>query len=164
MDCLVVIDFQEKIAKHVENFEEVKKNIEKMIRAFEVFGKKIVYTKQIKLGEPIFGDKAIEKDTFSCYKNKKFVEQIKDCDRILITGIEAHICVLQTAMELKQAGYDVVVMADCISSRKRKDMDIAVMRMMQEGIKLSTFESIVYEILGSANSEHFKEILKIVKE
>ncbi|MCD6512800.1 MAG: isochorismatase family protein [Thermoplasmata archaeon] len=164
MDCLVVIDFQDRIAKHVLNFENVRKNTEKLIRAFEIMKGKIIYTKQIKLGEPIFGDDAIEKDTFSCYRNDKFVDEVKACSRIILAGIEAHICVLQTAVDLKNAGYEVVVAADCISSRNKIDMDIAILRMMQEGIKLSTFESIVYEMLGSATSKHFKDILKIVKK
>ncbi|MCD6171305.1 MAG: isochorismatase family protein [Thermoplasmata archaeon] len=165
--ALVVIDFQERMIKHIHGAESITKNTDKLIRAFKILGMPIIYTEQINLGKIIFdAEKPIKKKTFSCYGNKKFIETLKkiNCRRILLVGIETHICVLQTAIDLITNGYDVFIATDCTGSRKEYDKIIAIERIKQEGIKLATAEAIIYEILESSEAKEFKEILKIVKE
>ena len=163
---LVVIDMQEKIAGHVEGIEEVKKKIEKIIKAFEIFNFPIIYTRQIKLGKPLYGSHFIEKSTFSCWKERKFVEEIEKLGikRVVLVGIETHICVIQTAIHMKKDGYEVEVAVDATSSRNKNDKEIAIERMKQEGIKLTSVEMLIYELMESASHEKFKDILAIIKE
>ena len=163
---LVVIDMQEKIAKHIEGIEEIKKNVEKLIKAFEIFDFPIIYTRQIKLGEPLYGKDFIEKSTFSCWKNRKFIEKIEKLGikRVILTGIETHICVIQTAVDMKKDGYDIEVAVDCTGSRDKRNAEIAIERMKQEGIRLTSVEMLLYDLMESATHEKFKDILALVKE
>ncbi|WP_290598109.1 MULTISPECIES: isochorismatase family protein [unclassified Archaeoglobus] len=169
--ALVVVDFQEKLAPHIEGIDDILKSVVKLIKALKVLKIPVLVTEQIKLGKTVdvvadvVESKAIEKTTFSCFKNREFRGRLEglNTDRVILAGIEAHICVLQTAIELKKAGYEVYVAADCIGSRRSYDKDIAIMRMQSEGIRLTTSESIIYEITESAEHPAFKEILEIVK-
>lgn len=171
MDCLIVIDFQEKLVKHIENVDEILKNSVKLIKAFKIFGIPIILTEQEKLGETVsdikevLDVKPIKKLSFSCLKCDEFYKEFKKISprRVVVIGIEAHICVLQTAIDLIKENCEVYVAVDCIGSRKKVDADVAVMRMMQEGVKLCTAESLIYEIMRSAEYDRFKEILNIVK-
>ena len=165
MLALIVIDMQEKIAKHIDEIEKVRKNIEKMIKAFEIFDLPIIYTKQIKLGEALYGKEFIEKSTFSCWKEKKFVDRIEKLGikRVILTGIETHICVIQTAIDMKKAGYDVEVAVDCTGSRDKMQAEIGIERLKQEGIKLASSEMIIYRLMKSAEHPKFREMLEIVK-
>ncbi len=166
---LIIIDFQQRMIPHIFNNEKILRNARKLVRAFKIFKMPILRTEQRKLGETIEGlneGKVIEKVTFSCYRERKFVEEleklnVKNC---LLIGIETHICVLQTALDLKNNGYNVYVAVDCTGARKKIDMDVALKRLENEGIKLTTAETAIYEILESADAKEFKEILKLIKE
>jgi len=166
MTLLVVIDFQERIARYIEEIDKIIKNTAKLIKAFEIFGLPVIYTRQVKLGKVIFGTEAIEKETFSCWHEKKFRDKIKEYDGrdIIICGIETHICVLQTAIDMKNNGYNVEAAVDCVGSRNKEHSIIAIERMKQEGIKITSSEAVIYQIMKTSNSPHFKKILKIVKE
>ncbi|HIP63081.1 MAG TPA: isochorismatase family protein, partial [Archaeoglobus profundus] len=76
----------------------------------------------------------------------------------------AHICILQTALDLIREGYTVYVPFDCVGSRNDFDKEVALQRMIKEGVIPATAESIIFEMLQTAEAEEFKEILKIVKE
>ncbi len=168
---LVIIDFQERMLPHIRNGKKIVKNTVKLLRAAGIFGIPVIATKQVKLGETVeeikrFISGEIEKNTFNCYGNKEFVERVKKMEKkkCIIAGIESHICVVQTAVDMLQHGYEVYVAMDCIGSRNEMDHEMAIERMIQEGAKASTAESIIYEIMKSSSHEKFKEILKIVKE
>ena len=172
MQCLIVIDFQERLAKHVKGIDEIVKRSRKLIKACKVFGLPILVTEQMKLGETIpeikevlEGVRPIQKLSFSCLKCEEFYKKFKNINpkKCIVIGIEAHICVLQTALDLLKEGCDVYVAVDCIGSRNQIDKDITVMRLMQEGVKLSTAESLIYEIMQTAEHVKFKDILQIVK-
>ena len=81
----------------------------------------------------------------------------------MVCGIETHICVYQTALDLLSAGYEVQVVADCVSSRETRNREIALSRMQAEGAKLTSSEMVLYELLKTAESPKFKEILQIIK-
>jgi nicotinamidase-related amidase len=169
--ALVVIDMQEKLAPHIEGIEEVLRRTVKLVRAIVAMNQPVIFTEQIKLGKTVeelasFAEKPIVKSSFSCYRDEKFrklVEEMKP-EKIILTGIETHICVLQTAIDMKKAGYDVYVVADCTGSRRAEDRKIALMRLATEGIKLTTWESITYQLLESAEHPAFKDVLQIVKD
>ncbi len=172
MQCLIVIDFQERLAKHIQGIEEIVRNSRKLIKACKEFGIPVLVTEQIKLGETIpeikevlEEVKPIQKLSFSCLKCNDFYKEFKKINprKCIVIGIEAHICVLQTALDLLKEGCEVYVAVDCIGSRNQTDKDITIMRLMQEGVKLSTAESLIYEILQTAERKNFKEILQIVK-
>ena len=93
------------------------------------------------------------------------MKQLKSRDRsiVLLFGIEAHVCVLQTALDLQESGYSPVVVEDCTSSRKLNDKDIALNRLTLEGIRTTTCESLLFELCESADSKEFKDISRIVK-
>ena len=167
---LVIIDFQERMLPHIKNGDKIVGNVVKLLRAANVFGIPVIATKQVKLGNTV--DKIrelipqeIEKNTFSCYRSPKFVKEVEKMGRrkCIVAGIESHICVLQTALDMLHHGYDVHVAMDCIGARNEVDHEMAIRRMIQEGVKAATAESIIYEIMKSSTHEKFKEILGIVK-
>ncbi len=168
---LVVIDFQEKLIKHISQADEILRNSVKLIRACQVLGIPVILTEQIKLGETVEKIKSvikarpIQKSSFSCVKCKRFREELARVkpERCILTGIEAHICVLQTALDLLRMGYKVYVVLDCIGSRKPLDKETSIRRMIQEGIAPMTAEAVIYEMLETAEHEKFKKILEIVK-
>jgi len=169
---LIIIDFQEKLMPYIEEYNKILENACKIIRAAKIFGLPILITKQRKLGEivkeikdVIGNEEVIEKITFSCYKNKRFAEKLDRIGRkqCIIIGIEAHICVLQTSIDIKKAGYEVHVAVDCTGSRKKYEKEIALKRMLQHGIFLTTAETAIYEMLVAADAKEFKEILSLVK-
>ena len=169
---LIVIDFQERMMPHIEGGKEVIKNAIKLIKSAKIFELPIIVTKQKKLGEIIseikkeIGYEAIEKITFSCWRNEKFIQKLEETERkkCLVMGIETHICVLQTSLDLFANGYEVHVAFDCTGSRKMEDKRIAEQRMTAEGVKPTSAEIAIYELLKSADVQEFKKILNIIKE
>ena len=107
----------------------------------------------------------IEKKDFSCFGEPAVAEKLalSGVKNVIICGIESHVCVLQTAIDLKEAGYVPVVVMDCVSSRSFDSMDLASERFRYEGILMTSLESILFELTGSASSPEFKEISKLVK-
>ncbi|MGY1488940.1 isochorismatase family protein [Methylobacillus pratensis] len=106
----------------------------------------------------------IEKTAFSCYAVPAFREQLHaDRPQIVLAGMEAHICVLQTALQLQQHGYQVIVAEDAILSRDPANKANALLRLRQAGVIVSNAESIVFEWLGVAEGEAFKAISRLVR-
>ena len=106
-----------------------------------------------------------EKMCFSCYGDENFQIKLKSRGRkqVLVTGIEAHVCVYQTVADLIKEGYEVEVVADCVSSRTRENKEMALEKMKALGAGITSVEIILFELLKTADSEHFKEISQIVK-
>jgi len=107
----------------------------------------------------------VEKIAFSCCDEPAVLQNPVMLNRktIIICGIEAHVCVLQTVVDLLAAGYTPVVVEDCISSRSREDKQVAVERMRAEGAMITTCESILFELARVAGTEEFKAISRLVK-
>ena len=82
---------------------------------------------------------------------------------IIVCGIEAHICVLQTVIDLKAAGFVPVLVADCISSRKESDKAVAIERARQEGAIVTTYESLLFELLKVAGTDTSKQIQRLIR-
>ena len=107
-----------------------------------------------------------EKTSFSCIAAGNFMQELKKLGKkqVIVTGIEAHVCVLQTAIDLNNSGHDVFVVIDAISSRHRENYENAIQRLQQAGITTCNTESVIFEWLKDASHEHFKTISAMIKE
>jgi nicotinamidase-related amidase len=107
----------------------------------------------------------VVKSAFSCCDDSYFSARLENlgCKTVLLAGIEAHVCVLQTTVDLLERGYMPVVVADATSSRNPRDRDIAFRRMEAEGARLTTVESILFELTRESGTPLFKEISRLVK-
>lgn len=107
----------------------------------------------------------IEKSAFSCCDHPPFVDALAAFGRttVIIGGIEAHVCVLQTAIDLIANGYQPVVAVDAISSRHEIDLSTALRRMEQEGVRLTTVEAILFELTRVSGTTTFKEVSRLIK-
>ena len=171
--ALVIIDVQGKLAQIVEDSELVIANIVKAVQCANVLELPILWLEQYPKGlgptteaiaKEITGS-PIEKITFSAYDTEQFVEALEatGCKNVLLTGIEAHICVYQTAAHLLSNGYHVDVLADCISSRTKGNREVGLQKMLQLGATISSVEMAYFEMLQIAKGDAFKAISKLVK-
>ncbi len=170
----LVIDIQERLFPVMWEKEKLLKNCQTLIQGLNELGLPVLVTQQYTkgLGETVEGIKSvlsdfqfIEKREFSCCDepavNLKLAElQTKN---VIICGIESHVCVLQTAIDLKEAGYHPVVVMDCVSSRVPESIEIAKERFRFEGIMMTSVESILFELTRSSAAPEFKAISKLVK-
>ncbi len=110
-------------------------------------------------------DPLVEKITFSCCDEPAVLQTvpIQNRNTIIICGIEAHVCVMQTVVDFLTAGYTAVVVEDCISSRNPEDKRVAIERMRAEGAVITTCESILFELARVAGTADFKSISRLVK-
>lgn len=170
----VVVDIQERLLPHIHQWEQTLQNCLKLIEGLQVLSIPMVVTQQYTRGlgptdpsivNKIRGFSHIEKITFSCCGEPVFKEKLTSLSKkkIIICGIESHVCVLQTCIDLLEAGYVPVVVEDCVSSRKLSDKVTAIERMRQEGARITTLESLLFELTGCAGTEIFKSISKIIK-
>jgi nicotinamidase-related amidase len=170
---LVLVDFQGKLARIVQDSEQVIASACKLARAAAVLELPIIWTHQnpAALGttvEELAGllpGEPIAKQAFSCWREPAFAKALAGRARrsVLLAGIETHICVFQTAADLCGAGYNVHVVADAVSSRTAANRQIGLARIGAAGATLTSVEMAVFELLGAAGGEKFKEILKIIK-
>jgi nicotinamidase-related amidase len=106
-----------------------------------------------------------KKVSFDCFGDKGFLKLLskKKAKNLILCGIETHVCVFQTALSALNAGYNVYLVSDAVSSRKKTDYDIALRRMEQEGVKLVSTEMIIFQMIKDSKDKDFKAISKIVK-
>ena len=170
----VIVDIQEKLLLHIHEGGSILKNCLKLVEGLQVLSVPIIITQQYTRGlgptvpvivQMIPEFKHIEKISFSCYEEVAFKEKIALLGKqnIILCGIESHVCVLQTCIDLLEAGLRPVVVEDCVSSRKPNDKRIAIERMCQEGARITTMESLLFELTRSAGNEIFKKISGILK-
>ena len=170
----LLIDIQERLYPVMHNREELLQKSRILLQGMDVLGVPGIVTEQYPRGlgstleelkELLPAGDTIEKLSFSCCGEPSFFLELERSGRkrILVFGIEAHVCVLQTVTDLTEAGFTPVVVSDCISSRKEEDKLIALDRMKAEGALLTTVESILFELAGVAGTEEFKAISRLVK-
>ncbi|MDD4923767.1 MAG: hydrolase [Dehalococcoidales bacterium] len=171
---LLVIDVQEKLLPVIYRKEDLTSNIIKLIRGAQVLEIPLMVTEQYPKGlgktvseivELIPVIEPLPKTSFSCYGDKGFKKSLDACGKkqLLVCGIETHVCVYQTAVELKEAGYEVYVVADAVSSRTAENKEIGLNLMKQMGITVTGTETVLFELLKIAEGEKFKAISRIVK-
>ncbi len=173
---LVIVDVQEKLFNVVLNREQVLKNILKLVKISKLLRIPIIITEQYPqgLGKTVpelvqeLGEhySPIEKTTFSCFGSQEFRERVSEIGRknLLITGIEAHICVYQTAVDAASLGYRPVVVYDATSSRLELDYRVMLYRLLGKGIDVATTDMVIFELVGDSKHPAFREVLKIVKD
>jgi hypothetical protein len=169
---LIIIDVQGNLARMMDNKEIVYENTGKIIKGVQVLGMPIILMEQVNLGQTIPEIKdlipsisPIIKESFSCCRNHEFMEALAALHRkqLLICGIETHICIYQTSVELVALGYDVHVVADAVSSRTATNREIALQKMMARGAAWTSAEMALYELLGTAADSKLRDIVRIVK-
>jgi nicotinamidase-related amidase len=171
---LVVVDVQEKLARAMYAEEMLFDNLQRLIRGVKVLEIPVLLVEQYprglgstvdKVKELLPGIRPIIKDTFSCCDNDEFMKKLEALNRrqVLVAGIEAHICVYQTAVGLRERGYEVQVVADAVSSRTLENKEIGLAKMKGYGVDITSVETTLFELLRVARGERFKEILNIVK-
>lgn len=171
-DCvLIVIDVQEKLMPAISGRDEVIENTARLVKFCGIAGIPLVFTEQKKLGptvnavrESVKDFTAIEKTHFNCFMDPQFWDKVKNLGRktIVLAGVEAHICVAQTAVSAL-SDRQVHVISDAVSSRSPANKEIALARMRDAGAIISSAEMFIYEVLVQAGTDEFKSVLPLVK-
>ena len=172
--ALVAIDFQERLFPVMHEKEKLLRQVVKLIQGARVLDIPVILTEQYPKGlgptipevaELLPDVKPIEKTCFSCCDAESFRDNLESTGRkqVLICGIEAHICVYQTAVALAQADYEVQVVSDCVSSRDPENKIVTLFKLGSTGISPTTMETALFELLKVAGGDKFKQISNIVK-
>ncbi len=173
--ALLVIDVQERLAPVMNDKETLLANVERMIRGAKVLELPILWTEQVpeKLGPtlPEFANllsdvsQPVSKASFSCCGVQPFTTALTASKRrqVLVTGIESHVCVYQTVIDLLDRGYEVQLVTDAVSSRSPENKAIALQRMKDAGATLTSTEMALFELLRVAEGDRFRAISKLVK-
>ena len=171
---LVLIDFQERLMPAMENNEELAASVIKLIKGCNIMGVPKLVTQQYTKGlgptipgihEALGQYEPLEKTSFSAMEEPVFAKALEKTGRktVIMAGIESHVCVQQTALDLLDKGYNVFLAADCVSSRQSSDKTYALKRTAQAGAFLTTGEAVLFELCGGSRKPGFKEISALVK-
>jgi nicotinamidase-related amidase len=168
---LLVIDMQEKLVPAMSEPGRIVENTKRLLALARILGLPVVFTEQGKLGPtleeirkeaPTF--EAISKMAFNCFASDMFAARVNKLERstLIIIGIEAHICVAQTAI-WAHPRFRVHVVSDAVSSRSPDNHAVALDRMRAVGITVTSTEMTIYELLREAGTEQFRAMLPYVK-
>ena len=172
---LLVVDVQEKLFPYVENSCHVMQSIQKVVRGFQILNLPIFVSEQYPQGlghtvaplKGLLGDivPVMVKTSFSCIDDDhvKTALLVQPITQWVLIGIEAHVCILQTAKDLLGLGKQVVVLNDAISSRSIYDFSTAIAELRDCGVRISSTETILFELLRDSKSSEFKEISQLIK-
>jgi nicotinamidase-related amidase len=176
---LVIVDMQVKLASAMpaDALQSVAKNCAILAQAANILALPTIVTEQYPqgLGETLpqikqhvdnnkFNAKPIAKTAFSAYSELKFNQQLqRDKSQLVLAGMEAHICVLQTALALHRTAKQVFVVEDAIISRNPANKSNAIARMRDAGCVITNTESVIFEWLGNANHAAFKQVSALIK-
>lgn len=172
--ALVLIDVQEKLIPVMHEKETMLNNLKRLIPALNMLEVPVLVTEQIpeKIGPTLpelagllSGGTPISKSAFSCCGAPEFIEKLEELEvtDILLTGIEAHVCVYQTARDLLAAGYNVHLVRDAITSRAPENRQTAFDAMEYAGAMPTCTETVIFELMRDAKHEKFRDILKLIK-
>ena len=167
--CLLVVDVQEKLAPAIHESERVIENVGWLIKVAREVDLPVRLTEQYPQGlgptvaatrALVLDDELMEKVHFSCMESDAIRRQLAGLGRrqIVITGTEAHVCVMQSALGLVRSGYEVYVVADAVSSRSPVDTEMALERMRGEGGRVVTREMVAFEWLNRADTDLFRRV------
>ncbi len=166
----IVVDYQEKLVPVMSQKEQLIHNSEILLKGLKILDIPMYITQQYTKGlgmtiseiqEAAETTEYIDKIAFTAYDAVKWKLRAKKY--VIVCGIEAHICVLQTVIDLAAAGFIPVLVSDCISSRKESDKQVAIERARQEGAIVTTYESLLFELLQVAGTETSKKIQKLIR-
>jgi len=172
--CLVVVDVQGKLAKLMYDKQVLFKNIQILIKAAKILGIPILWCQQCpdalgptlpEIAQLLTDLEPIDKSAFSCCGAEQFNIKLNELKRhqIILCGIESHVCVYQTAIDLLGKGCSVDLIADAVSSRTVENRQIGINRMAAEGVNISCTEMALFELLRTAEHSEFRNIAKLIK-
>ncbi len=172
--CLVVIDIQEKLLPVMAEPERVVKNTTVLIQVAKALDMPILWCQQVpralgptvdELTGLLEGVDPIDKSSFSCCGEETLIAKLDEtkAQSAILCGIEAHVCVFQTAADLLRKGMDVHVVADAVSSRTLENKQIGLDRMKQQGAVITSTEMCLFELLKDAQHPKFRELAKLIK-
>lgn len=174
-DCLLlIIDFQQGLLKVMDSWEKAAQKVSQLIRAANILEVPILVTEQYKKGlggtlpdllNEINSPIVFQKEYFSACLENGFLAAIRAYARskIVVAGMETHVCVLQTCLDLIKAGFQIHLIADAVTSRTNENKDIAVNILRKAGAIISSTEIVIFEWACRANTDDFRKILSIVK-
>lgn len=171
---LMVIDFQERLMPAMYEKEALEDKVVRLIRGARVMELPILVSQQYTRGlgptipsvsEALGEFTPRDKTTFSIMQDEQLAQDLKATKRktVILAGIESHICVEQSALDLLEEGYQVFICGDCVSSRKPGDIRMAQSRMEEAGAVYTSMEAALFELCGGAKQPGFKEISAIIK-
>jgi nicotinamidase-related amidase len=173
--AVLLIDVQERLFDHVERAADVLRVMVTALKGFQLLGLPLFVTEQYPqgLGTTVAELKRclpadqlyLSKTSFSCIGDPKLRELLlqQPVKQWILMGIEAHVCILQTAKQLLQSGRQVLVLNDAISSRSIYDFSTAIAEMRDIGVRVSSTETVLFELLGNAEAKEFKQISALIK-
>ena len=167
--CLLIIDIQQKLTPHVRKYQQLISNTQWLMKLARELDIPLLISEQYPsgLGNTIDEIKEMARDAdvidkvhFSCCADETCNSRINALskDQVIIAGIEAHVCVLQTALDLLSQGKQVFVVADCISSRSETDQLLAIERLRKEGVVIVSKEMVFFEWVHQAGTVRFKAL------
>ena len=170
---VLLVDVQERLLPAMANPEEVAANAALVLHAAQALGVPVTVSEQYPKGlgptvpalRQAAGGEAMEKIEFSCLKNAAIAERLRGLGRrqLVVAGVEAHVCVLQSVIDAAREGFEVFVVADATGSRRPESRERALARMAAAGAEVVTAEMAVFEWLGRADSPRFRELSKLVR-
>ncbi len=173
--ALVVVDFQEAFRSPINDFAQIAARISIAVRGFQILGLPIIVTEQYPKGlgrtseEVLFSlppdFEIVEKTAFSSCGATRFMEKLREsgATQIALCGLEAHVCISQTAHDLLSENYEVHLLTDCVSSRFTQDKETALRKMQASGAVPSSVEMALFELMRDAKHEQFKEVQNLIK-
>ena len=170
----LVVDIQERLVPVMSGKEQLLKNCRMLIEGLQVLKVPVLVTQQYTQGlgmtvpeisSVINEFRPIEKRDFSCCGEPGVMDELRrlGAQNVIICGIESHVCVLQTALDLKDAGFTPVIVFDAVSSRYPENLELARERFRHEGIMMTSAESVLFELTVSSAAPEFKAISRLVK-
>lgn len=173
--ALMVIDIQGRLAQLMCNADSLEQEASRMIRGARLFELPVFWMEQLpeKLGptretvaQALEGLTPFAKCTFSGWQDPNIRDRLQSSERkqVLLVGIEAHVCVWQTARDLLDAGYDVWAVSDAVGSRQASNRELGLMRMKEAGVQLTSVEMALFEMQKQADdSERFRAMVKLFR-
>ena len=164
--ALVVVDVQEAFRPAVQDFDEVVENTRRLMAGAKILGVPVIVTEQYPKGlgrtvEELGEVSPVEKSCFSAAQAEGF--EMNGRDQALVCGIETHVCVSQTAHDLLERGVEVHVVRDAVTSRTAENREVGLHKMEHSGAIVTSVETALFELLGAAGTDEFKEVQRLVK-
>jgi len=172
--CLVVVDVQGKLAQLMHERQVLFNNIQILIKSAKILSIPILWAQQCpealgptvpEIAELLADNQPVNKSAFSCCGEEAFNYRLNELRRnqVVLCGIETHVCIYQTAVDMLRKDFDVNVIADAVSSRTAANKQIAINRLAAEGAKIASVEMALFELLKTAEHPQFRQVAKLIK-
>ncbi len=172
--CFVLVDVQEKLLSKVHECRKLIENLEIVLKAFNILDLPVIWCQQApealsstvpELKAHLENNTPLNKTSFNCTDSNEFNQKLNELNKenIILSGIESHICIYQTAASLKKMSKNVTVIADAVSSRNPENKKISINAMAEMGIKISSTEILLFELLKTSEHSEFRKISKLIK-